>query len=112
MVAYDSGYVMRGTGRCAGAGIGNRALVARVGTGMTGHLGPARAGNTFAALWTVLTEDTAELDHRRWAAEALAVLSDTLRRPALAALRAADGDHIVDRARRRLRRSIAELDVG
>ncbi|MBM2620041.1 NACHT domain-containing protein [Actinoplanes sp. LDG1-06] len=74
-----------------------------------GRLDPTRAEEVIADLRDVLSADSAHMDHRRWAAEALASLSDTLRRPALDALRALRTMDMTDRERRRLERSIAEV---
>ncbi|MEV8504454.1 NACHT domain-containing protein [Actinoplanes sp. NPDC051475] len=63
-------------------------------------------------LWAIVDDPGERLDHRRWAAEALADMSPDLRRPARDGLRALDGVHLDPRARRRLRRSITFIDNG
>ncbi|GAA3951925.1 NACHT domain-containing protein [Actinoplanes auranticolor] len=63
-------------------------------------------------LWAAVDDACAPLDQRRWAAEALANLSDAHRRPARDALRSLDGGRLDGRTGRRLRRSIAYVDSG
>ncbi|MBG0564792.1 hypothetical protein [Actinoplanes aureus] len=75
-----------------------------------GRLDPTQADKAVAVLWEMVTTAHVGLSHRCWAAEAIAELSDGLRRPARDALAAADGDHLDARARRRLHRSVALVD--
>ncbi|MFV2126039.1 NACHT domain-containing protein [Micromonospora sp. LOL_013] len=72
----------------------------------------AEAGACARRLLAVITDDESPLDHRRWAAEALAETARSHQRTARDALRTLDGDHLDPRARRRLRRSVASISNG
>jgi len=72
----------------------------------------AEAGTCACRLLKVITDDESPLDHRRWAAEALAETARSHQRTARDALQTLDGDHLDPRARRRLRRSVASISNG
>jgi hypothetical protein len=58
----------------------------------------------------MLSDPAGDPDHRRWAAEALAAITDSLRAPARNALRDIEANQALDhRTRRRLRRSIQTI---
>jgi hypothetical protein len=63
-------------------------------------------------LWQILTTQTQNLDHRRWAAEALADISDALRQPVRDTLRVLVDACPDDRGRRRLARTVDYVDTG